>query len=257
MIVGPGWPFVGLLAIGLVALLLLPGCGLVVVDRAPVGDARLEAPTLVEADTQLEALDVGAARVAPDRVRNRLRSDLLRIRATGCAGVPTGSGVAVDTKILIADRRVVPGAGGLKVSRGAGAARALGATRVYRLGELGVAQVDGRLPGAPPFGRDTALGAEVAVVGYPLSAKPRLLPGVVIDRVAGTRFGVHGEVLRLTSVLSHGDPGGPVVDAAGRIVGVAFTTDPSTGFTVAVPLSTLRSLVARRALEAAPPCDGA
>jgi hypothetical protein len=257
MIVGPGWPFVGLLAIGLAAILLLPGCGLVVVDRAPVGDARLDAPPLVEADTQVEALHVPTARVAPDRARKQLRSDLLRIRATGCEGIPTGSGFAVDPKILIADRHVLPGAGGLRVASAAGPARALGATRVFRLGELGVAQVDGRLPGGRSLGRDTALGAEVAVVGYPLSAKPRLLPGVVIDRVAGARFGVHGEVLRLSSVLARDDPGGPVVDAGGRIVGVAFTTDPSTGFTVAVPLPTLRSLVARRALEAAPPCDGA
>jgi hypothetical protein len=79
---------------------------------------------------------------------------------------------------------------------------------------------------------------------------------VVVDRVAGAPFGVHGRVMRLTSALRHDEPGGPVIDAKGRIVAVAFATDPRTGLAVAIPIRTLRSLVARRALEALPPCEG-
>jgi hypothetical protein len=257
MIVGPGWPLVGLVAIGIAALALVPGCGLLVVDKTPTGDARLDAPALVEADARVERLAVRQRQVTPARARQQVRRGALRIRATDCDGIPTGSGFAVDSKILIAARDVLPGAGRLRVARRGGRPKALAASRVFRLGELGIAQVDKRLPRSMPLGRSTALGASVALVGYPLSAKPRLLRGVVVDRVAGARFGVRGEVLRLTSVLAHDDPGGPVIDARGRIVGVAFTTDPSTGFTVAAPLSTLRSLVARRALDAVQPCDGA
>ena len=75
-----------------------------------------------------------------------------------------------------------------------------------------------------------------------------------MDSVAGAPFGVHGRVMRLTSTLRHDEPGGPVIDARGRIVAVAFATDPRTGFAVAVPIRTLRSLVAARSLEALPSC---
>ena len=79
---------------------------------------------------------------------------------------------------------------------------------------------------------------------------------VVVDRVAGAPFGVRGRVLRLTSPLRPGDAGGPVIDAKGRLVAVAFATDPTTGLAVAVPLDTLHALVAARALDRVPACGG-
>ena len=256
MILGPGWAFLGLVAAGIAALLLVSGCGLVVVDEAPRGDVRLAAPGLVDAESGVEAVSARISTLSSARASRQVRRGRLRIRSTGCKGIPTGSGFALDSTILLAHRDVLPGAGRLKVASRKGRARALDATRVYRLGELGVARVGGKLPRMLPFARSTASGASVAVVGYPLSAKPRLLRGVVVDRVPGAPFGVRGRVLRLTSVIPDGEPGGPVIDARGRIVGVAFATDPRTGFAVAVPIRALRSLVAAHALEALPPCDG-
>ena len=256
MIIGPGWAFLGLLAVGLVAFSLIPGCGLVVVDEAPSGQVRLDAPPLVDADPGVEARATRFATLSTGRARRQVRRGALRVRNIGCDGIPTGSGFALDSKILLAQRDVLPGAGALRVAPRNGRARALDAVHVYRLGELGIARVARRLPRTLPLGWSIALGAPVAVIGYPLSAKPRLLPGVVVDSVAGAPFGVHGRVMRLTSTLRHDDPGGPVIDAKGRIVAVAFATDPRTGFAVAVPIRTLRSLVAARALEALPSCEG-
>lgn len=254
MIIGPGWAFLGLLAVGLVAFSLIPGCGLVVVDKPPSGQVRLDAPPLVEVDPGVEARATALATVSPGRARRQVRRGALRIRNTACDGIPTGSGFALDSKILIAQRDVLPGGGALKVAARNGRARTLEAAQVYRLGEFGIARVERRLPQMLPLGRSVALGASVAVVGYPLSAEPRLVPGVVVDSVAGAPFGVHGRVMRLTSTLRHDEPGGPVIDARGRIVAVAFATDPRTGFAVAVPIRTLRSLVAARSLEALPSC---
>jgi hypothetical protein len=62
-------------------------------------------------------------------------------------------------------------------------------------------------------------------------------------------------VLRLTSDLGRDEAGGPVVDARGRIVAVAFATDPGTGFAIAAPIATIRSSVAAGSLEALDPCD--
>jgi S1-C subfamily serine protease len=242
---------------GLALLALIPGCGLVVVDKPSGGDALLSAPRLAEADPRVEAVRVSVTTLSAARARGQLRRGVLHVRATGCDGVPTGTGFAVAPTILIAQRDVLPGGGALKVASSKGKARAVGTAHVYRLGQLAVAAVAGRLPRGLPFGQSTALGASVAVVGYPLTARPGLLRGVVVDRIAGTRFGIRGPVLRLSAALGRKDPGGPVIDARGRIVGVAFATDPATGFAVAAPLSTLRSAVRKRALEALPSCDGA
>jgi S1-C subfamily serine protease len=257
VIIGPGWLFIGLLAVGIAVFSLIPGCGLVVVDNAANSRMRLDAPALVEVDSRVEARSVPVATVSPARAKRQVRRAALRVRNIGCDGKPTGSGFALDPRMLVASRDVLPGAGTLKVAPRNGRARALEAARVYRLGDLGIAQIAGRLPRRTPTGGSVALGSSVAVVGYPVSAEPRLLEGVVVDRISGTPFGVRGPVLRLTATLRHDEPGGPVIDAKGRIVGVAFATDPSTGFAVAAPIGTLRSLVAKRALEALPSCGGA
>lgn len=255
MIVGPGWAFLGLLAIGIAAVVLLPGCGIVVVDAAPSGGLRLYAPRLVEADSTVEARSAAVSTLSLARARRQVRRGALRIRNTGCDGIPTGSGFALDSGLLIAYRDVLPGAGRLRVASRNGRARTVDAVRVYRLGEFGIARV-GRLPRTLPYGRSAALGSSVAVIGYPLSARPRLLPGVVVDEVAGARFGVRGHVLLLTSALQKDEPGGPVIDARGRVVAVAFATDQRTGLTVAVPVRALRTLVTAGALDALPRCDG-
>lgn len=253
MIVGPGWAFLGLVAVGLAAVVLLSGCGLVVVDDPASGETQLSAPALVEADPVVEAQRAGAWTVSVGRVRGEMRRGALRLKSPDCKGTPSGSAFALGSGIVLAQADVLPGGGTVKVAARKRRAKALRAA-AYRLGQLAIARVDGRVPRRIPVAR-AALGASVAVVGYPLSPSPRLLRGVVVDRVAGAPFGLRGRVLRLTSPLRGDEPGGPVIDAKGRIVAVAFTTDPATGLAVAVPLETLGKLVRARALEARPACD--
>jgi hypothetical protein len=223
-----------------------------VVNDSPAGEVDLAAPALVEADPAVEARTAPVATVSLARVRRQARSAALRIRNAGCDRA--GSGFALDSKLLLAGRDVVPGAGALRISSRKSPARAVGASRVYRLGDLVVARVAGRLPRRGAAVTRTHSGASVAVVGYPLSRAPRLFPGVVVDTVAGAPFGVRGPVLRLTSDLRRDEAGGPVVDAKGRIVAVAFATDPRTGFAIAAPVSTIRSSVAAGSLEALSRC---
>lgn len=255
MILGAGWAFLGLVAAGLAMLVLVPACGVVVVNEAPGSAVDLRAPGLVEADPAVEARTAAVATMSLARARRQTRSVALRIRNAGCDRVRAGSGFALDTRLLLADREVVPGASALRIASRKSAAKTVAAARVYRLGELVVARVAGRLPRTGAAVTRIASGASVAVVGYPLSRTPRLFPGVVVDEVAGRRFGVRGPVLRLTSDLGRDEPGGPVVDAKGRIVAVAFTTDPATGFAIAAPIATIRSAVARGSLEALDRCD--
>lgn len=253
MILGAGWAFLGLVLVGIAALVLIPGLGLVV-DEAPVVQVNLAAPVLVEPDPVVEAQPAAVAAMSPARARLLARRAALRVRNTACDGVRAGSGFALDSQLLLADRAVVPGASALRIASNGAGAKGVVASRVFRVGELVVARVDGRLP-QRPAAVPASSGATVAVVGYPLSGTPRVLPGVVVDTVGGAPFGVRGHVLRLTSDLRRDEPGGPVVDAKGRIVAVAFATDPGTGFAIAAPIATIRSSIAAGALEALSRCD--
>lgn len=250
MILGPGWAFLGLLAVGLATLVLVPGCGLVVVNEAPVGQVRLEAPPLVEADPAVESGTAAVATVSLRQASLRAQRAALRIRST-CDGVRSGSGFALGSGLVLADPGVIPGAGAFSVASPGSRARKIDLPRVYRIGAFGVAALDGSRAGTTSPA--PAPGASVAVVGS--SARPR--GGVVVDSVPGAPFGVDGQVVRLTTTLGHGEPGGPVVDAAGRIVAVAFATDPRTGLVVAAPIGTLRSAVDTGALQALPACGSA
>ena len=257
MIIGPGWPILGLIAAGIAAFSLIPGCGLAVVDNASTNRIELDAPVLVQPDPAVEARPVAVAAVAVGRERRSLRRGMLRVGTKGCAGTTSGSGFALDTRTVLASRDVLPAAATIAVAARGGRSKAVTKAKVLHLGSLGIARVDGRVPVRSPLGDSVPLGASIAVVGAPLSPLPRLRSGVVVDEIAGAPFGVKGRVLRLSSRLPDDDPGGPVIDAEGRIVAVAFATDPATGFAVAVPLGTLRSLVAARALAPAPACDDA
>ena len=111
MILGAGWAFLGLVVVGLAMLVLVPGCGLVVVNESPAGEVDLAAPALVEADPVVEARTASVAAMSLARVRRQARSTALRIRNVGCDRVRAGSGFALDSKLLLAGRDVVPGAG--------------------------------------------------------------------------------------------------------------------------------------------------
>jgi hypothetical protein len=257
VILGPGWPLLGLIAVGIAAFSLIPGCGLAVVDNASENRIQLDAPALVEAEPAVEARSAAVASVAVGKARRALRRDMLRVRTKGCAGATSGSGFALDARTVLASREVLPASTTLAVVPRGGRTKTVAKARVFHLGGLGIARVGGRVPVRSPLAESVPLGASIAVVGGPLSPAPRLVPGVVVDEIAGAPFGVKGRVLRLSTRLRDDDPGGPVIDAKGRIVAVAFATDPATGFAVAVPLGTLRSLVAARTLAAAPACEGA
>ena len=146
MILGAGWAFLGLVVVGLAMLVLVPGCGLVVVNESSAGEVDLAAPALVEADPAVEARTAPVATMSLARVRRQARSAALRIRNAGCDRVRAGSGFALDSRLLLAGSDVVPGASALRISSRKSAARAVGASRVYRLGDLVVARVAGRLP---------------------------------------------------------------------------------------------------------------
>jgi hypothetical protein len=241
------------LGLALAVTVLLTGCGIVVTDKAPTDDLQLAAPTLVEAFPEVEALAAAPSRaLSRGRARRLARRAALQIRVPACDDDSTGRGFALGSHTLVANRDALPGDGWVRVWTANRRSTALGPASAYRVGELGVARVDRPLPRRLRLAGSVAAGASVVVVTE-RNGKLRMLPGVVVDSVRGAPYDARTKVLRVTSAVREGDVG-PVLDAKGRIVAVAFAVDSRTTLGVALPVSALRGRAAARTFEALDAC---
>ena len=101
-------------------------------------------------------------------------------------------------------------------------------------------------------------------VGYPLGGALTLTHGKVLGYLDGTRLGPSiafpGQVIEVSAPVKHGNSGGPLLDARGRLVGVVFAAAPgasyttSSGITFALPLNSIRALSQQGSSEAVQPC---
>lgn len=121
-----------------------------------------------------------------------------------------------------------------------------------------LARLDASPPGAgytpPAAGSDPAVGARVYVTGYPEGDQLTVTSGTVLGTTSGTDLGVSGPVLVISDRVQPGNSGSPLLDAAGRVVGVVFALETGTGHGLAMPLSTLRSFLAGGASYATLAC---
>ena len=243
----------GALALTLVVTILLTGCGIVVTDEAPTDVLRASAPELLDAFPEVEALVPAPTRsLSLGRARRIAQRAALQVRIPVCDDEFLGRGFALDSHTLIAHHDVLPGGGWVRVQTANRRSTAVGAASAYRVGELGVARVAPRLPRRLPLASSIAAGASVVVVTE-RGGKLRMLPGVVVDSVPGAPYGTRTKVVRLTSAVREGDTG-PVLDAKGRLMAVAFAVDSRTSLGVAIPVSALRGRAAARTLEALEAC---
>ena len=114
--------------------------------------------------------------------------------------------------------------------------------------DLAVVDVDAvpvtPLPLAPD---DPEPGERVWMAGYPhdgpggTSKGLVVQPAHVLDFVDGRPMGQPGDVLRIDATARAGMSGGPVLDAAGRVVGLLFGVQTTTGDSVVLPVSLLRT----------------
>jgi hypothetical protein len=242
------------LGLTLVVTILLTGCGIVVTDKAPIDALHVSAPVLVPAIPEVDALVHAPMRtLSLGRARKVAKRTALGIGIPACDDDPLGRGFALDAHTLVAHRDALPGAGWVRVTTANRRSKAVGAASAYRVGELGVARVDRPLPRRLRLAGSVAAGASVVVVTE-RNGKLRMLPGVVVDSVRGAPYDARTKVLRVTSAVREGDVG-PVLDAKGRIVAVAFAVDSRTTLGVALPVSALRGRAASRTLEALDACD--
>jgi S1-C subfamily serine protease len=230
-------------AVGLAALVLLVGLsGCVTSPPAP-------APT--------PTLPSGKRVMAADSARQRAREVTVRVRNRGCDFLAIGSGFAVTDRRLVTNRHVVEGADQLQLDSWDGRSISVAVHRVAYLHDLALVETVEAMPRVAPLARgDPEPGARVSAVGFPLGGPLAQTQGSVVDLVPGARLGETGKVLRITAEIRHGNSGGPLLDDAGQVVGVVYASEKRTGYGLAIPVSSLRSLLDDHDLLTHPPTCG-
>ena len=230
-------PAAGLLAaVGVV--LALPGCVAPPPEAAPPSSLPGRPPGL-----------------AADSARQRAAEVTMRVRNRGCDMVATGSGFAVGPRRLVTNRHVVEGAEELQLDTWDGRSISVAVHRVAYLHDLALIETLEPLPRVARLAAgDPAPGAPVTAVGFPRGGPLTQTRGRVVDRVAGV-LGEREKVLRVSAAVTHGSSGGPLLDHAEQVVGVIYAGETRTGYGLAIPVSTLRTLLGDPALLGLPaPC---
>ena len=120
--------------------------------------------------------------------------------------------------------------------------------------DLALLQMDGKdLPYLPLAPNGSAeVGTRIAIIGSPLGLEGSLTEGIVSAR--RKLPGEKREVLQISAPISKGSSGSPVLDAQGRVVGVAsFLLLEGQGLNFASPSENLRSLLNRAGKPPSPP----
>lgn len=195
----------------------------------------------------------------------RAAHSLVRVTGTACGLGIEGSGWMAGGDLVVTNAHVVAGehdttvqAGGVGVGRSA----AVIAFDVHD--DVAILRVPGLGLPALPFAADARAGAAGAILGFPLDGALRAEPG----RLGRTStistqnaYGV-GHVERALTALRGrvrpGNSGGPIVDAAGRVLATVFAavTDGRHPGGFAVPNAIVRRELARARTAATPAGTG-
>jgi S1-C subfamily serine protease len=82
-------------------------------------------------------------------------------------------------------------------------------------------------------------GEPIIVVGYPGGGPATISTGVVVDLIEGELLDEPADVIRVDAEISQGNSGGPLLDEEGRVIGVVFALDVTSGDGLAVGIESL------------------
>jgi S1-C subfamily serine protease len=201
---------------------------------------------------------IAASRPVPTLISQSLRRKaerlVVRVRNVNCLGLGTGSGFALDEHTLVTNRHVLAGAERVEVSTWDGHTLRASTGKVGALVDMGIAPVEGTLPSAGAVYADPRADSRIAVVGFPGGGPLTFSGGRILDFIDGSLYGIPGRIMRLTAQIEPGSSGSPVLDDRGRVVGIVYAIELSTGLALAIPVGTLRALVDRGGYEPIPSC---
>jgi putative serine protease PepD len=148
---------------------------------------------------------------------------LIEVFDTGKKEIATGSGFFISSDgLLVTNYHVIKNASSaLAKTEGGDLLPIKGAVAVDRENDLALLTIEGRKLPFLPLGNseDVEAGDHIAVIGSPLGLEGSLSEGIVSakrDESPGQR-----PLLQITAPLSSGSSGSPVLDATGKVIGVA------------------------------------
>lgn len=159
-------------------------------------------------------------------------ASVFRVVGSGCGDrLQTGSSWVVATDVVVTNAHVVAGATTFRVERPDGVGRDAEVIGFDPSRDVAVLRVAGL--GAAPLGiGDATEGTTGAVIGFP-GGGPLTVANARVDRTVDAvgrdiydRNPVTRRVHILGAALRPGDSGGPMVDAAGKVVAMAFAIAP-------------------------------
>jgi S1-C subfamily serine protease len=171
--------------------------------------------------------------------------------------IPRGSGsgfVWDDRGHIVTNNHVVSGAAAANVRLSDGRDVAASLVGVSPLHDLAVLKIDvAKLPAALPIGRsaDLRVGQSTFAIGNPFGLDWTLTTGIIsaIDRSLPTEDGrsLIEHLIQTDAAINPGNSGGPLLDSAGRLIGVntmIFSpSGASAGVGFAVPVDTVNRVV--------------
>jgi Trypsin-like serine proteases, typically periplasmic, contain C-terminal PDZ domain len=172
----------------------------------------------------------------------------------------SGSGFLIDTGgHIVTNNHVVEGADTIWVTFSDGSLREAEVLGTDPFSDLAVLKVDDLPPGAVPLelgDSDTLqVGQRVIAIGNPFGLQGTMTVGVIsaLGRVLPTVTTATGgsfsnpEIIQTDAAINPGNSGGPLLDSAGRVVGVntaiRTTTGGNMGVGFAVPVNTVKRIV--------------
>ena len=192
-----------------------------------VGDAPF--PEVFRRLTDPNAGDPPATGLDPS-IEARVVPGVVRVEGQACDLVVDGSGFAATPSLVVTNAHVVAGEQSTSVYSEDGRRRDATVVAFDPARDLALLRVAGGL--TPLELGDIGLDDTGAVVGHPGGGPLRAAPARV-DRIVDARgtdiyrtSPTSREVLVLATQLQPGDSGAPLIDAAGRVAGVAFAIDP-------------------------------
>ncbi|MCS7178629.1 MAG: trypsin-like peptidase domain-containing protein [Anaerolineae bacterium] len=178
----------------------------------------------------------------------------------------SGSGFLIDTEgHIVTNHHVVEGADTIWVTFSDGSLREAQVLGSDPFSDLAVLQVEDLPPSAVPLelgDSDTLqVGQRVIAIGNPFGLQGTMTVGVIsaLGRVLPTVTTATGgsfsnpEIIQTDAAINPGNSGGPLLDSAGRVVGVntaiRTTTGGNMGVGFAVPVNTVKRIVPRLIAE--------
>lgn len=204
-------------------------------------------PQIATSPGEIDAPDRGAG--GSTRVRTASAS-VVKVAGTACGLGVMGSGWVVAPGIVITNAHVVAGQDDTRIETNDGQVADATAIAFKPRNDIAVLSAPVELPVLPVL-TSAAAGTSAAVIGYPNDGPLTITPARAGEtrRVFGEDAYGSGpferEMLSLRGNVRRGNSGGPLLDAAGRVLGTVFastTKGPPGG--LAIPNSVVRRIVA-------------